>query len=184
MRYSKMLGLVGLAAVALMAFAGFASATALTSPVGTTYTGTIKGESEGATSFHGPFYSVTCAKSNFEGFVEVHGSGKPVIIPLTYMAFEGCNMPIKMITNGRLEVHENGTVTWTGSQFTVYDAWDCSFATAFSDIGTLTTTKATGADATLDLNETKLKPTSFMCGPTWTWTGSYKIAVPNKLWVD
>jgi ribosomal protein S27E len=73
MKYIKIPGLLAVAAAALLVFAGTASATAHTSPAGTTYTAIIKATSSN-TVLHGAFTSVSCATSSFEGKVEAHGA--------------------------------------------------------------------------------------------------------------
>jgi hypothetical protein len=187
MKYAKMLGLLAVAAAALMAFAGVASATTLTSPAGTTYTGKIQSESIGATSLHGPFTTVTCGASSVDGKVESHGSGVTAGGKISTLTYTECNFPVKVIKNGSLEVHANGTLTSSGAEITVGPTSigvSCIYTTANTDIGTLTSSST--SHAVLDINSAAIPRTghSVFCGSSGTWTGSYTVTEPSTLVVD
>lgn len=188
MKHVKMLGLLAVAAAALMALAGTASATTLTSS-GATYTSTIEAESEGKTTLHGTFTSVTCEVSNVKGSVETHGAGVTAGGKVSSLTFEKCNFPVSVKNAGSLQVHAtesgNGTLTSSGAEITIETSIaNCIFTTKAegTDVGTLTG----GTGATLDINSASIPRTghSIFCGSSGTWTGSYKVTTPDFLDVD
>lgn len=190
MKHVKMLGLLAVAAAALMAFAGTASATTLTSS-GSTYTSTIEAESEGKTTLHGPFTSVTCEESKVKGTVETHGAGVTAGGAVSSLTFSKCNFPVTVKKAGSLQVHAteggNGTLTSSGAEITIETSIaSCIFTTKAegTDVGTLTG-NASG-NATLDINSAAIPRTghSIFCGSSGTWTGSYKVTTPGNLTVD
>ena len=90
MKYVKILGLLAVAATALMAFAATASATTVTSPHGTTYTGAIKAENEGGhVSLHNETANIECA-STVEGTITTHGAGMTAKGPITHLHSTSC----------------------------------------------------------------------------------------------
>jgi hypothetical protein len=192
MKYAKMLGLLAVAAAALMAFAGTASATQLTAPSGTVYTGTIKAASEGTTSLHGPFTTVSCTASTVEGSVAKHGAGVTVSGSISKLTFTGCNFPVTVLKAGSLEVHNiagtnDGTLTSSGAEITITTSIAaCLFTTSNTDIGRLTKAPSNTGHATLDINSAGIPRTghSVFCGSSGTWTGSYKVETPTGLLVD
>lgn len=190
MKYVRILGLTVLATAALMAMTGAASATSLTSPSGTIYTSTIKGENEGAvtiTSVFGGFGAVSCKKSNFEGKVEKHGTGVTVVWTIIVLRFTECTggtvrSPVEK--PGSMEFHWFGLQVTTKTLILIIDQTafgTCTFTTPStgSSIGSLTMTSETGANATLDLKGTL----SSACG-NGTLEGSYKITTPSTLYAD
>jgi len=190
MKYLKILGLAAMALAALMAMAGTASATTLTSPKGTTYTSTIKAENAGSitlTSVFGGFGAVTCTKSIIEGKVEKHGAGVAVTGNNSKWTFEGCNKPVTVTASGSTTVHyanaNSGTETSVTSSWHVHETafGTCTFTTASTgtDLGTLTTTEATGGNAVIDIKASI--PSA--CG-TGTLEGSYKVVTPNPYYLD
>jgi hypothetical protein len=198
MKYVKMLGLLAVAAAALMAFAGSASATEVTSPHGTRYTGTIKATSEGPTYFTGSFATVECKGSHLEGTITSQGSAITASGPVNLLTFTECNFPTTVINNGSLIVHtdvpnEKGNALITSKEFTVVfhtSVGTCTIATSSTGegtpIGTLTGSTSTGATATVDINSPKIpvEAGSFLCGSSATWQGSYTINTPDNLNVD
>ncbi|MGN6257580.1 MAG: hypothetical protein ACTHN3_07510 [Solirubrobacterales bacterium] len=194
MKYVKILGLFALTAAALMAFTGNASATTLTSPAGTTYTGAIVAESEGENTLINTSIGlkVQCEVSKVEGKVEMHGTGVTAAGKLTSLTFEKCtnNYSVKVFHLGALEIHNisgtgNGTVTSNGTQVTVSTplGFSCVYETSSTDIGTLTG----GAPVTLDIGSAtipRVSEESPFCGSSGTWTGSYKVTTPGTLLVD
>jgi hypothetical protein len=200
MKFIKMLGLLAVAAAAMMAITATASATTLTSPTGTVYTGTITAVSEGATSLHGPFTTVTCQKSHVEGKVEKHGNGVTAGGKLSTLSFSECNFPVTVLKAGSLEIHPvthtapgvetTGTVTSSGAEITIQTSIaNCLFTTSGTDVGTFTGTedqKTATTTATLDINSAGIPRTghSIFCGSSGTWTGSYEITTPDHLFLD
>jgi hypothetical protein len=176
MNYLRILGLMAVAAATLMAFAASASATTLTSPTGTTYTGTFAAHSTNFTT-HGSFVTVSCTESKLEGKVEQHGAGKTVKGNLTKLTFSGCNFPFTVNASGNLEFHAvseitnvgtgkkeivtcntagqvecTGTVTSNQIKLTVATSvGNCVFTTNATDLGTLTPTNDTLSTAVLDI---------------------------------
>jgi hypothetical protein len=187
----KMLGLGIAAATFLLAFAGTAAATSLTSPAGTIYTGTIKAESEGPTSLHGTFATVTCGKSVVEGKVEQHGSAITAEGKVSSLTFSECNYPVTVKKSGTLVVHslENGlgTLTSTGAEIVIHTSvGECVFTTSGTPIGTLTDSSITGGNATLDIGSVSIPRTggTMPCGIRGNWTGSYRVSSPSALYLD
>ena len=204
MKYVKMLGLLAVAAAALMAFAGTASATTLTSPKGTTYTGVIKAETEnGHAILHNAITTVECT-GTVEGSVEKHGAGVTVegkISSLTFTNCTGSNTVHDPVAKpGSLVVHAincnasnecTGTVTSVGAEVVITNhafGGSCIYTTgAGVDIGTLTPTNDTGGTATLDIEGTIPRTGGTLgafCGSTGTWTGNYLITTPDSLYVN
>ena len=164
-------------------------ASPITSPEGTSYTSTLKAESEGATKLHGSFAGVECAKSALEGKVETHSStsaeGK-----LSSFSFSECNYPVEVLKPGTLKIHagegNSGTVTSSGAEIRVKSSvGECIFTTSSTDIGTITDSGVTKSNATLDVGSTVLPRTggNFNCGSSGTWTGSYKVTTPSTLYI-
>jgi hypothetical protein len=191
MKYLKMLGLAAVAVASLMTFAATASATTLTSPNGTTYTGNLQAES-GVLSWDGAFSTITCKNSTLGGTAESHGAATTVGVKLSSLTFTECNFPFTVGKPGSLEIHTegatangNGTITWSGMELAMHTSvGTCIFTTSNTHIGTLT-----GSDvgkAQWDINATKIPRTggNFLCGSSSTLTGSYTITTPSTLTVD
>jgi len=126
-----------------MAFAGSASATTLTSPSGTAFTGVIEAEAS-FTTIHGPV-DITCNRSSMAGWSQSHGSGVTAGGYLFSLTFSECNNHVTVNSAGSLEIHGtsggNGTVTSTGAEISVQVTSlgiTCVYRTGFTDIGTLT----------------------------------------------
>ncbi|HMI81370.1 MAG TPA: hypothetical protein VK480_06235 [Solirubrobacterales bacterium] len=197
MKYVKLLGLLAIAAATLMAFAGTASATTATSPKGTVYTGTYKGEAEGQTTLHGPV-TITCGQSTVEGSVEQHGSGVTTVGKVSSLTFTECNNHITVLKTGTLEAHAtvsgdnaDGTLTSTGAEISIQLTSlgiTCIYGTNNTDIGTgtLTSSTTTGGNATVDVASAAIPRTggSIFCGSSGIWTGSYKVVNPSTLYID
>lgn len=192
MKYVKGVVLIA-AAAALMVIASTASATTLTSPTGTTYTGAFKGESEGRTVIHGAFVSVECSQSSFESSVEDHGFSKTVKGKISSLTFSECNYSTTVLSAGSGEFHPvncsgycDFTVTSTGREISIATSvGTCVFTTANTDIGTVTGTNKTGGNMTVHMKG-KIPRTggNFLCGSSGEWTGSYKITTPATGWID
>jgi hypothetical protein len=197
MRYVKTLGLLGVAAAALMAFAGSASATTLTSPTGTTYTGTIKAASEpdavagtNHVLLHNETADIEC-NSTVEGKVEKHGAGKAVSGKISKLVFNNCTegWTVHVVSGGELSVTSdggyNGTLFSTGATVEATSSFfgiTCRYRTNNTHIGTLTG----GTPATLKISASiPFHGGSFFCGgENAAWTGSYKVNSPATLLVD
>lgn len=198
MKYVKMLGLLAVAAAAMMAFAATASATTLTSPAGTTYTGTIHATNEnGHVSLHGENgVTIECA-STVEGKVEKHGTGVTVEGAISALTFTGCTNEsvVTVLKKGTLIAHNiagttNGTLTSTGTEVkasvkSLFGTIECVYTTKETDIGTLTSSAVTNATATLDISATIPRTGgSALCGANGVWTGNYIVDTPMELFVD
>lgn len=192
MNHLKLPGLVALAAAGLMAFTGVASATTLTSPKGTTYTGTVQATST-PLKFEGSFITVECQPMTIDGAVESHGAATTAGFKIQFATgFIPCSFSFTVLRMGSLEIHTdseaadgNGRVTWSGFEFTIHTSvGTCTFAANKTDVGTLT-----GSDtgkAVWNLNSTSIPKTagSFFCGTAVTMTGSYTFTTPSTLSVD
>ena len=193
MKYMKMLGLLAVAAAALMAFAATASATTVTSN-GSSYTGTIEAESEGATTLDG-VADITCNNSTVKGSIASHGDTVTAEGPIEEekLTFTSCNQHVTVESEGSLIAHAtsngNGTLTSNGAAVVVVITslgLTCEFTTSNTDIGTLTGSKTTGGHATLDIESSAIPRTggSFFCGSSAKWTGSYTVTAPSSLNLD
>jgi hypothetical protein len=210
MKHLKTLGLIGLATGALLALGGSASATTLTSPVGTSYTGKFVAESTTKVQIHrnqlfeGAF-NINCAKSRLEGQVESHGVGVTATVRLTNVLFMEC-VTVAYVTEtvllkpGNLEIHTasgdtegttgNGTVTYAKNPFELTIKWQtmagngehCIFKLSNGDIGSIRGSKSLGGTAAFELRA--FLTTSLGCGLTAELTGTYTISTPDNLNVD
>ncbi|HKF83591.1 MAG TPA: hypothetical protein VKB23_11585 [Solirubrobacterales bacterium] len=206
MKYVKMLGLLALAATALFAFAASASATTLTSPKGTQYTGTLHAVTEGHAILHdtsGLGITIQC-NGTVHGTVTAGGAGitpefhftQP---PNTGLNWSNCtdNWHVTTLKTGTLQIHniagsENGTVTSLGAEVTTKQSTTglhCIYSTAAAgtDVGTLTSSTVTGGESTLDIAATITRTggsSGFFCGSAGTWTGNYKVTTPATGYVD
>lgn len=186
MNHLKMTCLVAVVAAGLTAFAAPASATTPTSPEGTTYTGTVKGESNNVT-LHGAFVSVKCGHSTAEASVSQHGSSITAGSKVTSLTFTECNYAATVSNGGSTEVHANGAYTSTGISVTVHTSvGSCIFTTNATQLGIGTDTKATGSNAEIDFNSAKIPRTggNFLCGSSATLTGNFTITTPSTLFLD
>jgi len=191
MKYAKMLGLLAVAAAALMAFAGTASATTVTSPSGTSYTGVIHAHA-GVTTLSGSFVTVECKTSTVLGHLETHGSSVTAGGKITELNFKECNFETTVNKAGSLEIHTdkatadgNGTLTSTGAEVTIKTSvGTCIFTTNATDVGTVTG----GAPAKLNIAGASIPRTGgsagFLCGASGTWKGEYTVTTPSPLFVD
>lgn len=197
MAFPKALGLV--AAVAL-ALAAPASAANLTSPAGTSYTGTVKFESTAPhvvmDTSNGS--SLTCTTTGLEWKAESHGLLVPVKGPIAKLSFEGCGTTVvSVLKAGTMEVHKGHTgesevkydaVTWRGYEITTKALGfpDCIYAWSEPIVmGGLTGSSLQGGKtAIFDLSATIPVANSPLC-PVWMeLTGIYRIASPDFLDVD
>lgn len=193
MRYIKTFGLLVVTAVAAMALATTASATSLTSPEGTTYTGKITAEAAAGIILHNGPGTYECTQSAAEGTVEQHGSSVTAVGKLSKWTLTGCNMTTIVKKTGTVTIHTeggssngSGTVTVTGSEVeTIGATGTCIYTTNETDIGVLTGSNKTGGHAVLDLSGIVPRTGgSFFCGSGSAITGTYTITSPSKLYVD
>ncbi|HET7418626.1 MAG TPA: hypothetical protein VFJ61_13470 [Solirubrobacterales bacterium] len=192
MKYAKILGLAALALTAFMAFAGTASATRVTSPAGTLYTGTIKATStDTKLTNSSTIGTISCEHSEVEGTVTSHGSAATAIGSLSKLTFTKCTggePTSPVVTRGTLEVHlttaPNGTATSNGAEVIVHKTLvgSCTFKTKNTDIGTFTG----GTPAKLDIGSSPIPQESgnFFCPASATWTGNYTVTSPGTLLVS
>ncbi len=197
MKYLKISGLAVLAVAALMTFAAGASATSLTSPLGTTYTGVVQAETAGEMIVHGTVES-RC-KSTFEWEVNGHGPGAPVKGPVNAFYLLECSggtsvVPLKL---GTFQLHTrtksadgDGTLTWTGAEFaykTSPPTIECryGFESQNADVGILTGSISTSGTARVDIDAILIRVGgSPFCPITSKWTAEYEITSPDYLDVD
>ena len=201
MKYVKMLGLLAVAAAALMALAGTASATTITSPTNTKFTGEIHAVSEAHTTLVAANGIVVECNSTLTGHIEKHGAGITASGPITTLIFgtaatEGCTNGdvVHVAKPGTLEVHwiasGEGTVTSKGAEVTVTDntGVTCVFTTESTGthVGTLTDSHKTGKTPTIHVKSAKIPRTggSILCGASGTWNGNYEITTPMELFID
>lgn len=186
MKYVKILGLLAVAAAAPMAFVGTASATELTSSVGSTPT--IQATSTNV-AIDGPWVTIKCLKSQFEAQIESHGAGVPASGKLSTLHFTECNYPVTVNKVGTLSVTGtattgDGTGMSSGIELSLHTSvGTCVVTTSNTDLGTLTGSNNTGGHAVLDLTSAPLHRTggNFLCGTWGNWTGNYTITSPSSL---
>ena len=170
MKYLKVLGPVAMAVAALVVFAASASATVLTSPAGSTYTGTVQAETEGEMIIHEPFVESRC-KSKFLWEPTSHGPASTVKGPVNTFDVTECSggtlvVPVKL---GTFELHTrtgsadgDGTLTWTGAEITYLTSppvLDCLYGleSQNADVGIVTGSKKTGGTAKVDMAATLIR---------------------------
>lgn len=91
-RLSRLLGGGALVAATAAALAVPASATVVTSPAGTQYSGEIKAEA-GVTTFSGSFVTIQCSKAIITWKVESQGSAITAGGKVSSFTYSGCNYP-------------------------------------------------------------------------------------------
>lgn len=174
-----------LAAVALMALTGTASATTVTSPAGTAYTGTYKMTSSNI-SMHGSFQTISCGHSAMEGKVESHGAAVTAEGNLSSFSLTSCNYAVTVKKPGKMVFHAtsggNGTLTWTGAEWVMHTSTgECVFTTSGTPLGTVT--GGTGAQLHVEASIPRTGG-SFFCGSSMEWTGNYTFTTPSTLLLD
>jgi hypothetical protein len=190
MKHLKVFRLVVLAGTALLALASSASATTLTSPAGTSYTGPIK-----AAAIEGGLYiytngqlSKTC-NAELEWKVESHGPAVTAKGTVASFVLPECGSGLTLLKPGAIEIHtlkpeENtgaGTVTWTGAQITTTSLGDCTYELEKPYFANLTGSKLlTGKTAIIDF---EARWRSLFCAPT-EWKAYFRVSSPDYLDVD
>jgi hypothetical protein len=190
MKHAKILFFSATALIALTAMAGTASATYLTSPSGTTYTGTIKAINEGAvtlTSVFGGFGTISCKESEVEGTVESHGASVTAGWKGQKLTFRNCTggEPTSVTKIGFFRFHAtattgNATVTTGAVELVIHKTLfgTCTYSAPITEVhlGTLTGSNITGGNAILHMLVSMPGP----CG-TGTLQGTYKLTTPSFL---
>jgi hypothetical protein len=186
----QLLVLTVLATTATAAIAPPATATTLTSPGGTIYTGTV--DTQGKVGWDGPFAPIECAQTTLSTLVETHGSSTTAKLPIAFFTAGQCNLSFVLLKKGFLELHTdsasadgNATVTWSGFEIKFNTSiGECTFAANPADAGTLTGSDT--ANATWSIGSATLTKTagSILCGTLATMTGSFTITSPSTLTVD
>jgi hypothetical protein len=193
MEYLKISGIVVATTMALMVFAVSASATVITSPAGTNYTGAVKAKSiEPRVYVHWPSSLETC-DGEFEWKVESHGAAVTAKGPVSSFALSNCGSKITLLKSGSFEVHPwekgmNGKVTWTGPEITVevWGAYDCIYELQDPYIAELTGSKGlAGKTATVDFAATWIRVGgNLFCPRATDWTAYFSVTSPDYLDVD
>lgn len=193
MRYVRLLGLVTIVAIAAMALTATASATTLTSPQGTLYTGKLVAQGTEIT-VHG-VATYTCSESVAEGEIEQHGSSVTASGPLTKWSLGACNTHVTVLQLGTVMLHSaegspgNATVTVSGTRVTsevTSMGISCIYETNETDLGILTGTETTGGNAKLSIASPTVNRTghSIFCGSSGELTGQYVVTTPSTLYID
>jgi hypothetical protein len=185
MNYLKSFGLLVIAVTAMLAFAGNALATTVTSSAGSTPTASATSVNA---QLEGSPVPVSCGHSHFHKEEVSHGVG-PVQWKVTTLSFTNCNYQVTVQKAGTLSTHGssstgNGTQTSTGMEITIHTSvGTCVLTTNNTDVGTITGSNNTGGNAVWDINSAKVPRTggNFLCGSSFTWTGSYSITTPASL---
>ncbi|HEY6730525.1 MAG TPA: hypothetical protein VI039_05825 [Solirubrobacterales bacterium] len=193
MTFAKVSALLGLAVSALLAFSATASATQVTAPAGTLYTGNLSLASQGTHIFHA-VVEVKCNKSSLVAGVSTHGSDVTANGAVSTLTFTECDQHVVVLSKGSLETHAtsggNGQVTSTGLTITIefttiFGNVHCAYGTNNTPIGTLTAAAGATGHAVLDVSA--VLPAhigSFLCGSSMEWTGTYKVTSPTGLRID
>lgn len=189
MSFSKIAGLLAAAICIAAGLTGSASATSVTAPGGTVYTGAIAAESAGEVVLDNPIAAISCS-STIEVGTSQHGSGVTWKGPATSISQTGCTngWHVTVISAGSFEIHYisgsfNATVTSNGTTFEATRfGITCRYATTATDIGTITG----GLNSTLHLSAgIPFHSGSGLCGSgATTWTGNYEVTTPTSLSFD
>jgi len=192
MKHLKIIGLALVAAAALMACAGSASAApTLTSPAGTEYTGTLTLSGSSSMLFQNTFANMTCTGSAISANIstnnETHASAS-----IMTLSFSGCSATFDPLKNadgtyGSLTIKPNGEVFVSNMRITKEAGGvHCIFGGSTSTkLGTFTPSSTTGKTAVLDISASLPylggTGSSFTCGSTATWSGTYTVTTPDDL---
>jgi hypothetical protein len=202
----RTIGSVALVPVALLAIASSASATSLTSPAKTFYTGAVKAENavENAV-FHQGEETFTCKSLELEWQVESHGPSVTAKGPVTKFTLGTCSpTTVTVLKTGSLELHtgetEAGVLTWTGGEITTLShsllgTTHCIYSfgipgTEFEsiDVGVLTSSRSfEGSEKTamIDIDtQIPAKKTDLFCPTELGMTAAYRVTSPDYLDVD
>jgi hypothetical protein len=191
---------VALTAAFLMAAGGTASATTLTSPAGTAYTGVIKAESQGNhLAIDSPSGSFPCGKSSLEWNVESHGAAVTAKGPVSSFTAKECGTTtVTIVDPGEFELHTRSSeavdydpITWVDFELTIvtdsiFGSIDCTYAYNFLQMGAITSSKTTGQTARLKVDTAPIPSFSEdpLCSKSIRVTADYTIPSPDYLDVD
>ena len=187
---------VVVAAAAFMGFASNATATTVTSPPSTTFTGHIEAATElGHVILHAS-NGVTIECQGFvTGSLTSHGASVTASGAISHLTFPSCTGAdvVSVIAAGTLEAHAIGsgqaTLTSSGATITATDGAtgiSCEYTTSGTHIGVVTPAPTATGHAILDIKSASIPRTgdSILCGGSATWTGSYRITTPTGLTFD
>lgn len=192
---SKSIGLPVLAALALLVGASSASATVLTSPAGTAYTGAVKAKSSKHVLIHMGAKTITCANSQLEWEVSSHGPASTVKGAVTAFTFEECSneTTVTVAQKGVFEVHTPSSelikyfpITWTGFEIKINVhsiPFYCIYKGGPFEIGAITPSALTGQTAAIDI-EASLPLISGACSQSLKLTAAYSVTTPDYLDAD
>lgn len=195
MKHVKLLGLLAIATTALMAFAASASATQVTAPSGTLYTGGLTATNESTLTLKG-VATVNCTASSLAvGKIDSHGAGVTAKGNISTLTLAGCDQHVAVKLNGTLEFHANGggnaTVTLTLATITIefttiFGNIHCNIDTKNTDIGELTSASGIASHGTLHLKGAlPIEAGSiFLCGNSLEILGALKFNTPTGLRFD
>jgi hypothetical protein len=162
---------------------------------------------EGNFLFKAGFAEVVCEGSTAKGSITATGSSTSTVevgLDETTLVVEGQNQKVGLqfskcagtftVENaGKLVIHYkekmDGTVTTEGTKLKIVQAGVTCFygskEAGAKDIGTLTSSLATGATPTLDVSAELVKEagSSFLCASPAHWEGSYKVDIPDGAYV-
>lgn len=190
MKHRSTFALASLVFVCAAMLAADASATILTSPSGTIFTGTFEAVDEGEVTLTGPFGfgTVSCDSSVILAQVVGHGASTTARLSISAMSLTAClgGEPTSPLPKpGSLEVHGSsstgsGTLTSLNAHLLVHKTLigTCTFTTSSTgtDLGTLTGSNVTKGHAEIDLTATI--PST--CGSA-AFEGRYVIRTPSTL---
>lgn len=191
MKRLKIAGLLAVAVAALMVFAATAAANpTLTSPKGTTYTGSLHAQTEGHATLAQPNLAAIECESTAAG--EVSANGTPASIKGTSLSFGNSGTctnqwHVTVVSAGTLTINSAGAVSSTGVTVeSTRMGVICRYASSGTGIGTVTDSEETGETATLHINGfVPFHGGSPFCGSEPTkWEGSYLIDTPDALYID
>lgn len=194
MKNLKTFGFAVAAVTAFMAFAAGASATTLTSPAGTTYTGAVQAESilENLHVYVGGQLVERC-DSEFEWKAESHGAAATASGPVTAFSTSECSLDVTLLKPGSFEVHTmseantgSGTVTWNGVEATmpIFGA-DCVYVLEKPYVANLTGSKTVeGKTPIVDFETHWTLAKGLFCTKTTIWKSYFQVTGPDYLDVD
>jgi hypothetical protein len=188
MKHLKILCIAALTTAALLAVVGSAAATTVTSPTGTTYTGTLKGVSTGHGILHNPIAKIEC-NVTLEGKIESHGVGVTAKGKATTFTIGPCtnSWHVTTVATGEVEAHwtsgYNGTITSNGATVaTTRFGVECRYATSNTKLATVTG----GIEPSMHMEAAiPFHGGSSLCGSgTTQMTGSGKLTSPTSAYLD
>lgn len=184
MKHFKSLGCAIALAAIFMASTGSASATTLTSPSGTEYTGSFTMTATESLLLKAGFANFTCTESTTGGPVTSNGAvGGPAVIN-TGLSFGNCGSgTLDVIRLPSLYVYTGGKVEVHFMEFTVSTlGTSCVYGVG---AGTSVGTMAGGNPATLTVSASLPKVSGgFLCASPASWSGKYTVTTPRPLLID